>query len=772
LGPWLRFLGGDHRFPSRKCPIGKSRQAALEYHEKGRPGKVEVVPTKPVATAADLSLAYSPGVAEPCREIHANPDDVYRYTAKGNLVAVVSNGTAVLGLGNIGPAAAKPVMEGKGVLFKKFAGIDVFDLEVGSDDPADVIRFCELLEPTVGGINLEDIKAPDCFVIEKHLKAALDIPVFHDDQHGTAIIGAAALVNAIEIAGKKPRDVRVVFSGAGGAAIASAIHFQRVGIQRDNILMVDRKGVIYAGREEGMNEYKESLAVETECRSLAEAMEGADVFVGLSVRGLVTKDMVASMAEQPIIFALANPDPEILPEEVAEVRDDAIMATGRSDYPNQVNNVLGFPYIFRGALDVRSKAVNPEMMLAATHALAELAREEVPESVRLAYGGEVFEFGPEYLIPKPFDPRVLLLVSPAVAKAAMDTGVARIEVDLDEYRDRLKASLGPGHEVMRRMTNRAKRDPKRVVLADVYSSRTIRAAVELRSEGVALPILLGRRETIEKVAAEHGLTANGIECIYPSDEEEARHSYARELFQRRARKGLTGAQARAKMFQPIPFGAMMVLTGDADAMVVGLDSHYPEVARPVFQVLGTAEGVDRAAGVHMVALPNRELLFFADTTVNIDPDANTLAEIALLVADYAESLGVKPRIAMLSFSNFGSAPHPESEKARDAVEIVRSRRPGVEIDGEVQADVAVNEALLRDVYPFSNLSAPANILIFPCLSAANTAYKLILELGGAEIIGPLLLGISHPVHILQRGSTVEDVINLVTLAAVDAQART
>jgi len=748
------------------------KKAALDYHSEGRPGKIEVVPTKPVATARDLALAYSPGVAEPCLEIADNPDDVFKYTARGNLVAVVSNGTAVLGLGDIGPMASKPVMEGKGVLFKKFAGIDVFDLEIDSCDPEEIIRFCELLEPTVGGINLEDFAAPDCFVIERTLKERLDIPVFHDDQHGTAIISGAALVNALEITEKKIEDARFVFSGAGASALATATHFERLGARPENLIICDSKGVIYEGREEGMNEYKEPFAVDTGVRTLEDAMEDADVFIGLSVKGVVSKEMVASMADDPIIFALANPDPEILPEEVAEVRDDAIMATGRSDYPNQVNNVLGFPFIFRGALDVRSRAVNAPMMLAATRALAELAREETPESVRMAYGGEEFQFGPEYLIPKPFDSRVLLHVAPAVARAAMDSGVSRIELDMTEYRDRLRASLGPGHEVMRRMFNMARRDRKRVVLADGYSSRTIRAACSLVEQGAAHPILIGRKAKIEGIAREMGLELEGVELIYPPAEEETRYHYADLLYEKRMRKGLTRNEARAKMYEPAYFASMMVADGCADAMIAGIDSHYPEAVRPVLQCLGTAEGVRRTCGMHMVATPQRDLMFFADTTMNIDPDAETLAEVAILVADYVTTLGIHPRIAMVSFSNFGSVSHLATNRVRDAVFRVKERRPDLEVDGEMQADVALSEALLEDVYPFSALSGAANVLVYPRLAAANTAYKLMSEVGGAEVIGPVLLGVGHPAHILQRGATVEDVINLATLAAVDAQSRT
>ena len=751
--------------------MSEDRKAALDYHSEGRPGKVEVVPTKPVATQRELSLAYSPGVAEPCREIHAEPLDVFKYTARGNLVAVVSNGTAVLGLGDIGPLAAKPVMEGKGVLFKRFAGIDVFDIEIDAPDADDVIRFCRMLEPTVGGINLEDIHAPDCFHIEETLKETLDIPVFHDDQHGTAIIGGAALMNALEIIGKEIGEVKVVFSGAGASAIATARHLLRLGAKKENLMVVDSKGVIYRGRAEGMNEFKEEFAVETDARTLDDAMEGADVFIGLSVAGLVSREMVASMAPDPVIFALANPDPEILPEEVAEVRDDAIMATGRSDYPNQVNNVLGFPFIFRGALDVRATTINEEMMLAATEALAELARTDVPEAVLHAYGGQQIHFGRKYLIPKPFDHRVLFFVAPAVAKAAMDSGVARVELNLDDYRDRLRASLGPGREVMRWMTNRARRDPKRVVLAEGHNEKVIRMAAQMVEEGVARPILVGRPPRVREKAEAMGVDLSGVEIVYAADEEDVRERYAEDMFARRMRKGLTLNEARSNMFKPIYFAASMVKAGDADALVAGIESNYPEIMRPALEVVGVAEGVNRVAGLYMVALPNRDLLFLADTTVNIDPDAETLADVAILSSRFVQELGLTPRIAMLSYSNFGSARHPSSEKVADAVRIVRERDPQLEIDGEMQADTAVDPEKLQEIYPFSNLKEAANVLVFPNLGAANTCYKLLYKLGGAEVIGPVLLGMSRPVHILQRGSTGQDVLNLATIASVDAQAR-
>lgn len=748
------------------------RQEALDYHEEGRPGKIAIVPTKSVATARDLTLAYSPGVAEPCLEIAKNPDDVFRYTARGNLVAVVSNGTAVLGLGNIGPMASKPVMEGKGVLFKSFADIDVFDLEIGSEKAEDVIRFCELLEPTVGGINLEDISAPDCFVIERTLKERLDIPVFHDDQHGTAIIAAAALINALEVTGKEIDRIQVVFSGAGASALSTAEHFQRLGVPKDNILIVDSKGVIYEGREEGMNEYKQPFAAQTDRRTLADAFEGADVFVGLSVKGLVTQEMVKSMAADPIIFALANPDPEILPEEVAAVRDDAIMATGRSDYPNQVNNVLGFPFIFRGALDVRARGINADMMLAATRALAELAREQVPESVKGAYEGTDISYGREYLIPKPFDRRVLYHVAPAVAEAAMQSGVARIDVDLGEYRDRLRAKLGPGYEVMRDMRDRARTRKARVVFPEGHNDTIIRAAGQLAAEGICQPVLLGRTPRIAEKAEALGVDLSGVEIIYAADLGEDRHRYADQLFEKQARKGLTLSEAQWNLFKPIYFAASMLENGEVDALVSGIEANYAEALRPCLHVIGPRPGgTGRVAGLYMLAFPNRELLFFADTTVNIAPDARGLADIAVQTAEFVRDLGITPRVAMVTFSNFGSAVHDESRRVAAAVDMVRTMDPDLEIDGEMQADTAVDFLKLTKTYPFARLTGPANVLVFSRLSAANAAYKLLDELGGADVIGPVLLGMAKPVHLLQRGSSLGNVMNLATVASVDWQAR-
>lgn len=742
---------------------------ALEYHAEGRPGKIEVVPSKAVATQRDLSLAYTPGVAEPCRAIHGDPEEVFRYTARGNLVAVVSNGTAVLGLGNIGPMASKPVMEGKGVLFKRFAGIDVFDLEIDTDDPEEIVRFCQLLEPTVGGINLEDIRAPECFHVEEKLRETMGIPVFHDDQHGTAIIAGAALVNALELSGRSPGSAQVVFSGAGASALATAGHFLRLRVRPENLLMADRAGVIHQGREEGMNRYKATYATSRPERTLEEALEGADVVVGLSAQGTITKEMVASMGPNPVIFALANPDPEITPEEVAQVRGDAIMATGRSDYPNQVNNVLGFPFIFRGALDVRAKRIDEGMMLAATEALAELARDDVPESVARAYGRDDFAFGRDYLIPKPFDPRVLLHVAPAVAKAAAESGAARVSLDPDEYRARLEASLGPGREVMRRMRSRARRDPARIVLADGYNERVLRAAAQVVEEGIARVVLIGKPEKVHRIGAELGLDLGAVECVHAAAEEERRYEYADEFHRRRERKGLTLAHARARAYEPVYFASMMVRAGHADAMVAGIESNYPEILRPALEVVGTSSSVQRASGLHIIAFRDRDPLFFADTTVNIDPDAATLAEVAVSAAAFVRDQGIEPRIAMLSFSNFGSVRHPQAEKVRDAVERIRAMAPGLAVDGEMQADVAVSEHMMSETYPFCDLTGPANVLVFPTLSAANASYKLLSQLGAAEVIGPILLGMDKPVHVLQRGSSVLEVVHLIAIASVDAR---
>ncbi len=745
------------------------RQDALDYHANGRPGKIAVVPTKPAISQRDLSLAYSPGVAEPCREIAAVPDEAFRYTARGNLVAVVTNGTAVLGLGNLGALASKPVMEGKAVLFKRFADIDVFDLEVDSENPDDVIRFCELLQPTVGGINLEDIKSPECFYIEEELKRRLDIPVFHDDQHGTAVISGAALINALHFLGKTIDQVKVVFSGAGASAIATAEHYVLLGVLRENIVMTDVDGVIHSGRTD-LDPYKARFAREIPIRTITEALRGADVLVGLSVGNVIKPEMIREMAPRPIVFALANPDPEILPEDVLSARPDAITATGRSDYANQINNVLGFPSIFRGALDVRARAINNEMKLAATRALAELARQDVPESVERAYGDERFRFGADYLIPKPFDPRIMLWVAPAVAQAAMDTGVARLTIDLAQYREELESRLGRGMEVMRGIMNQAMRHPQRIVFPEGEHERIIRAAARIVDEKIASPVLLGRIDRIEATAARLGISLDHIRLIDPALETDSRERYAQKMYRLRQRKGITLAEARERVRQTLYFGCMMVSEGDVDGLVAGEDAHYPDTLRPALQTIGTAPGVRKVAGLYMLVL-EKELIFFADTTVNIEPDDETLAEIAVLSAGFVRWLGIEPRVAMLSFSNFGSVRHRSSDTVRRAVELVRKSHPGLMIDGEMQVEAASLGDVRKGTYPFSELVGDANVYIFPDLNAANIAYKLLARFGDAEAIGPILLGMGGAVQVLQRGSTAAEILHLTALAVVDAQER-
>ena len=745
------------------------RQDALDYHAHGRPGKIAVVPTKPLANQRDLSLAYSPGVAEPCLEIKQDPDLAYTYTAKGNLVGVVTNGTAVLGLGNIGALAGKPVMEGKANLFKQFADLDVFDLEVGSETPDDVIRFCQLLEPTVGGINLEDIRAPDCFYIEETLRKTLKIPVFHDDQHGTAIISGAALLNAVELVGKRLADIRIVFSGAGAAAISTAEHYVRLGAQRSNILLCDRAGVIYTGRPGEIDRYKARFQADTTARTLADALVGADVFVGLSVAGAVTGEMVARMAKHPIIFALANPNPEILPDEVRAVRDDAIIATGRSDYPNQVNNVLGFPFIFRGALDVRATEINEEMKMAATRALALLAKEAVPNSVAALYGLQDVQFGPEYLIPFPFDPRVLLWVAPAVAWAAVASGAANDFIDVDAYRERLEARLGRARGVMRGLINRAISNPKRVVFPEGEEPKVIRAARICVEDGIAQPILLGDRETIERKARGMNVPLDEILIDDPATSHK-RDEYAQHMWARRQRKGMSLDEARRRLYNGNYFGSCMVVRGDADALVSGVNLHYPETIRPALEVIGAHPKAGLVSGMYLLVF-EKHLVFCADTTVTIDPTAEQLAQIAYSASRIARTMGVEPRIAMLSFSNFGSVRHPEAEKMARAVQLLRQRDPSLVVDGEMQADTAFDPEIIERDYPFSTLKEQANVLIFPNLSAGNIAYKLLNHLGGAAAIGPILVGMSRPVHVLERGADVQDIVNMAAVAVVDAQER-
>jgi malate dehydrogenase (oxaloacetate-decarboxylating)(NADP+) len=746
------------------------RQDALDYHANGRPGKIAVVPTKPLANQRDLSLAYSPGVAEPCLEIERDSDLAYTYTAKGNLVAVVTNGTAVLGLGNIGAIAAKPVMEGKANLFKQFADLDVFDLEVGSEKPDDVIKFCQLLEPTVGGINLEDIRAPDCFYIEETLRKTLKIPVFHDDQHGTAIISGAALLNALEVSGKDIGAIRVVFSGAGAAAIATAEHYVRLGVKRENIMLCDRTGVIYKGRKGELDPYKARFQAETTARTVADALVGADVFVGLSAAGAVTGEMVKTMAPCPIIFALANPIPEILPEEVRAVRDDAIIATGRSDYPNQVNNVLGFPFIFRGALDVRATEINEEMKMAATRALALLAKENVPDSVAALYGLREVRFGPEYLIPFPFDPRALLWVAPAVAWAAVASGAANEFIELDEYRERLESRLGRARGVMRGLINRAIGNPKRVVFPEGEEPKIIRAARICVEDGIASPILLGNRDAIEQKARGMNVPLDEIVIEDPATSPK-RDEYAQHMWTRRQRKGMSMDEARRRLFNSNYFGSCMVGRGDADALVSGVNLHYPETIRPALEVIGAHPKAGLVSGMYMLVF-EKQLVFCADTTVTIDPTAEQLAQIAFSASRIARTMGVEPRIAMLSFSNFGSVRHPDTEKMAHAVSLLRQRDPSLVVDGEMQADTAFDPEIMKRDYPFSTLKEQANVLIFPNLSAGNIAYKLLNHLGGAAAIGPILVGMSRPVHVLERGADVQDIVNMAAVAVVDAQERT
>ena len=745
--------------------MSSRRQEALDYHAQGRPGKIQVTPTKPFKDQRDLSLAYTPGVAEPCLEIAKRPEDAYRYTARGNLVAVVTNGTAVLGLGNIGALAGKPVMEGKGILFKAFADIDVFDLEVGSEKPEDVVRFCKLLEPTVGGINLEDIRSPDCFYIERELREALSIPVFHDDQHGTAIISGAALLNALDLVKKDITKITVVFSGAGAAAIATAEHYVRLGVQREHIVMADQKGVIHTGRD-GLDEFKKRFAVDTKARTLADALAGADVFVGLSVGGIVTGDMLAPMAKSPIIFALANPTPEIMPDEARKARPDAIVATGRSDFPNQVNNVLGFPFIFRGALDVRAKKINEDMEMAATRALAALAKEEVPEAVTRAYGLERLKFGRDYLIPKPFDPRVLLWVAPAVAWAAVASGVAGRVIDVEEYRGELEARLGRARQVMRGLISRAQQEPQRIVFPEGEDPRVLRAARILADEGIADPILLGDPDAIRRQADDAAVTLEDIEFTDPRTAGD-REALAQELWQRRQRRGITLREARARVMDPMYYGLLMLRAGRADALVAGADMYYPDAIRPALEVIGAEPGRKHVSGIYMMIF-QQQTCFFADTTVNIDPDAETLAEIASAAAKFVTRLGVEPRVAMLSFSNFGSVKHAAADKVQRAVALLHEREPELQVDGEMQADTAVVEQILTKTYPFARLKGAANVLIFPNLDAANIAYKLLDRLGGAQAIGPILVGMNRPVHVLQRGSAVPDIVNMAVIAAVDA----
>jgi len=741
---------------------------SLDYHRRPPPGKIRISTTKPTQTQRDISLAYSPGVAAPCREIDDDPDEAYTYTAKANLVAVVSNGSAVLGLGDIGAQASKPVMEGKGVLFKRFADIDVFDIELDQDGADEVVRTVDAMEPTFGGVNLEDIKAPECFEIEERLRESMDIPVFHDDQHGTAIISGAALLNACEIADKELDEIDVVFSGAGASAVACAEFYVSLGVERDSITMCDSSGVITERRaeEDNLNEYKKRFASDAPKGDLADAMDGSDVFVGLSVGGIVSQDMVASMDDDPIVFAMANPDPEIGYEEVKEARDDTVIAaTGRSDYPNQVNNVLGFPFIFRGALDVRAREINEDMKVAAAEALAELAKEDVPDAVVKAYGDEPLRFGPDYIIPKPLDPRVLFRVAPAVARAASESGAARIEVDEEEYVEELEARLGKSREMMRVVLNKAKSDPKRVALADGDDEKMIRAAYQMQDQKIAEPVLIGDKKEVVQKAADLGLNFEP-DIVDPDAGEYDR--YAETLYEKRRRKGVTRSEASELLEDSNYFGSVMVECGDADALLTGLSHHYPSALRPPLEVIGTAEEAKHAAGVYLLTFENR-VLFVADTTVNFSPDANGLAEIAEHTAELARRFNVEPRVAMLSYSNFGSVENEATAQPREAARFLREDGVDFEVDGEMQADTAVVEDILKGTYDFAELSEPANVLIFPNLESGNIGYKLLQRLGGAEAIGPMLVGMDKPVHVLQRGDEVKDIVNLAAVATVDAQ---
>ncbi len=744
-----------------------NKQEALDYHSTPRKGKIEVIATKPCLTSRDLSLAYTPGVAEPCLEIAKNEDLVYNYTAKSNLVAVVSNGTAVLGLGDIGPSAGKPVMEGKGVLFKRFADIDVFDIELSTKDPKEVIKVVQLLEPTFGGINLEDIKAPECFEIEETLKSTMNIPVFHDDQHGTAIISCAALINAAEIAGKKMDKLKILVNGAGAAAISCCNLYISAGAKRENIVMFDSKGCIHKGRKD-LNKYKMLFASEKDHGSLKDAFKGADVFIGLSVGGVVSKDMVAEMAPNPIVFAMANPNPEITYEDATSVRDDIIMATGRSDYPNQVNNVLGFPFIFRGALDVRATAINEDMKMAAVKALATLAKEEVPEMVLKAYGGEVFEFGKNYIIPKPFDPRVLWYVAPAVAKAAMDSGVARIKIqNWDNYKEELKERLGLSKEVIRVMIQKAKKNPKRVVYPEGEEETIIRAAQSIINEGIGQPILLGENKVISQMIKDLGFDINDFQIIEPENSGLI-NKYIDDFYHSRQRKGMTVREAKQLMSKRVYFGSMMVKMGDADAMISGYTTHYPNTIKPALQCVGVRDGFNVVSGLYIV-VTKKDVYFFADCTVNIEPNSEQLAEIAISAADAVKEFDIEPRVAMLSFSNFGSTVVPQSLKVQKAVEIAKAQRPDIILDGEMQADTAVVHQIIEQDFPFSALKSRANVLVFPDLNSGNIAYKLMARIGEATVIGPILMGMKKPIHVLQRGASVEDIVNVTAIAVVDAR---
>jgi len=749
-----------------------NKQDALDYHSQGRPGKIKVVPTKNTKTQRDLSLAYSPGVAEPCMAIRENPDDVYKYTAKGNLVAVVSNGTAVLGLGDIGPEAGKPVMEGKGVLFKIFADIDVFDLELNAKDPEEFIRVVKALEPTFGGINLEDIKAPECFEIERRLKEELNIPVMHDDQHGTAIISAAALLNALEIAGKKIESARFVVNGAGAAAIACTRLYMAFGAKAENILMLDSKGVLNRSRQD-LDAVKQAFVSDSNANTLEEAMKGCDVFIGLSKANVLSKEMVKSMADRPIVFAMANPDPEITWDDALAAREDVIMATGRSDYPNQVNNVLGFPFIFRGALDVRATQINEAMKMAAVRALATLTRQSVPDIVNMAYGTKSLSFGPEYIIPKPLDPRLLTEIAPAVARAAMESGVARMPIqDWDKYKQELSARLGLDTFIVRVLNNKARKDPRKVVFAEADNAKVLKAAHIVKEEGMAIPILLGNEKRIRQLLQEHKIDLDA-EIIDPRSEEmtQKRIRFGTLFFEKIQRRGYNLYEAKKIMRERNYFGCMMVKTGEADALISGLTRNYPDTIRPALEVIGMEHNTRKVAGMHIVLRPQGPL-FLADTTANLNPTAEELADIALLTAREVRQFNIEPKVALLSYSNFGSSHTPEAILVRNAAEIIRQRDPKLIADGEMQVSMAFNKELIQENYPFSPLANhDVNTLIFPNLASGNIAYNMLMEVAGFEIVGPILMGLKKPVHILQLGSSVRQICNMVAMAVIDAQTK-
>lgn len=748
------------------------KEQALEYHAKGRPGKIEVVPTKEAKTQRDLSLAYSPGVAIPCKEIQRNPENAYKYTAKGNLVAVISNGTAVLGLGDIGAGAGKPVMEGKGVLFKIFADIDVFDIEIDEKNPEKFVQIVKSLEPTFGGINLEDIKAPECFYIEQELKKQMNIPVMHDDQHGTAIISSAALLNALELQKKKIDKVKFVISGAGAAAMACIQLYERLGAKASNFTVFDKDGVLYKTRPDLDPVKKRFANTDNKKLTLKEAMKNADIFLGLSAGNIVSAEMVRSMAARPIVFAMANPDPEITWEEATSARKDIIMATGRSDYPNQVNNVLGFPYIFRGALDVRATQINEEMKMAAVKALAELTKTPVPDIVNVAYNEKNIVFGPNYIIPKPLDPRLISTISPAVAKAAVESGVAKIAIDdWEKYQIELDNRLGNDNQLFRVIGSKARKDPRKVVFAEADNVRILKAAQIVLDEGIAYPILLGEESKIRKIAADNGIDLEGMPIIDPrSDaEHEKRKEYGKLYFEKRQRRGVNHYEAAKGMKERIRYACMMVKTGDADAVIGGLTRNYPQTVRPALEIVGTEPGVKKIAGMYMI-VTKKGPVFLADTTVNFNPTAEELADITLLVAKEVKTFGIVPKIAMLSYSNFGTSNTEEAILVRNARSIVKQKSPDLIIDGEMQGILAFNKELLKENYPFSELvDMDVNTLIFPNLSAGNIAYNLLQEVGGFDTIGPVLLGLDKPVHILQLGSSVRTIVNMVLIAVVDAQ---